>query len=156
MQLKDALIIFVVTMLVIAVFQVQSKFEKEYNYLRYELDLLKQRADSLERWQAELRDWIDQWVVGEFDATAYTLDCGNGDGYTATMTIPRKGVIAVDPKVIPLGTEVYIDGLGWYRAEDTGGLIKGKRIDIYMDDIESALEWGRRKVKLMYRGGRFE
>lgn len=50
--------------------------------------------------------------------------------------------IAVDPEVIPIGTWVYIEGLGVYRAEDTGGAIKGNRIDVFMPTHEDALNFG--------------
>ena len=61
-------------------------------------------------------------------AYAYT-----GGGRTAMGTQARVGEIAVDPSVIPLGTTVYIEGVGERRAEDTGGNIKGNTIDIYMN-----------------------
>ncbi|MEW6458680.1 MAG: 3D domain-containing protein [Bacillota bacterium] len=85
-------------------------------------------------------------------ATAYTPDCGNGDGYTATMTRPRIGVIAVDPLVIPYKTLVYIEKYGYFRAEDTGADIKGNRIDIYMETRAEALEFGRRWVDVKVIG----
>jgi len=85
-------------------------------------------------------------------ATAYTLECGNGDGYTATMTRPRIGIVAVDPRVIPYGYLVYIEGYGYFRAEDTGGDIKGDRIDIYMPSREEALSFGRRWVEVKVIG----
>lgn len=75
-------------------------------------------------------------------ATAYT-HTGNR---TATGTIPRVGVVAVDPKVIPLGTRLYVDGYGFARAEDTGGTIKGDKIDLFMDTAEETKRFGRRWV----------
>ena len=75
-------------------------------------------------------------------ATAYT-HTGNR---TATGTMPRVGVVAVDPKVIPLGTRLYIDGYGFARAEDTGGAIKGDKIDLFLDTSEEAKRFGRRWV----------
>lgn len=85
-------------------------------------------------------------------ATAYTLECGNGDGYTATMTRPRIGIIAVDPRVIPYGYLVYIEGYGYFRAEDTGGDIKGDRIDIFMLSRADAMTFGRRWVDVKVIG----
>ncbi|MBQ3185809.1 MAG: G5 domain-containing protein, partial [Firmicutes bacterium] len=58
-----------------------------------------------------------------------------GGGTTAMGTRARVGEIAVDPSVIPLGTNVYIEGVGARRAEDTGGNIKGNTIDIYMNTL---------------------
>jgi 3D (Asp-Asp-Asp) domain-containing protein len=91
--------------------------------------------------------------VFEFIATAYWLGDGNGDIYTASMTIPRVDrTVAVDPRVIPYGTKLIINGVGGYVAEDTGGAIKGNRIDIYMgDDIDAyykAIEHGVRTVRV--------
>lgn len=64
--------------------------------------------------------------------TAYGIDCTGCTGTTATGTHPEVGrTIAVDPDVIPLGSEVMIDG-HVYIAEDTGGAIKGKAIDMYV------------------------
>lgn len=77
------------------------------------------------------------------DATAY-VETGSR---TFTGTWPQAGrTVAVDPKVIPLGTRLYIEGYGWVVAEDTGGAIKGNKIDIFMDDEDRSLEFGRRNV----------
>lgn len=75
-------------------------------------------------------------------ATAYT-HTGNR---TATGTMPRVGVVAVDPAVIPLGTRLYIEGYGFATAEDTGSAIKGNRIDIFMETEALARRFGRRWV----------
>lgn len=84
------------------------------------------------------------------EATAYTLHEGNGDGYTATMTIPEEGrTVAVDPEVIPYGTKLTINGQSGYIAEDCGGDIKGNRLDIYMNSQPEAVTWGRQEVKVM-------
>jgi len=85
-------------------------------------------------------------------ATAYTHAHpkgdinGTGDGITASGTRVRPGVIAVDPDVIPYGTLVYIEGLGYFRAEDTGGLIRRNRIDVFVESPSRALEFGRQWV----------
>lgn len=86
--------------------------------------------------------------LGEFTFTAYCGEnyphiCNDGDStHTATGTTPKVGrTIAVDPKVIPYGTNVIIDG-HVYVAEDCGGAIKGNRIDIYFESHEEALQFG--------------
>ncbi|AOQ24566.1 hypothetical protein MTAT_19090 [Moorella thermoacetica] len=81
-------------------------------------------------------------------ATAYTASSeeGTADGRTATGIKVRRGVVAVDPKVIPLGTKLYIEGYGEAIAADTGGAIKGNKIDLFMDSKQEALRWGRRWV----------
>jgi N-acetylmuramoyl-L-alanine amidase len=85
-------------------------------------------------------------------ATAYTAYCEGCIGITKTgvdlIANPDARVIAVDPDIIPLGSKVYIEGYGYARAEDTGGAIKGNRIDIYMEHEEDALQYGVRDVKV--------
>jgi len=79
-----------------------------------------------------------------FEATAYTWT-----GYrTATGTWPSRGTVAVDPNVIPLGSVLYVEGYGPAVAADTGGDIKGQRIDLYMDSYEEAIQFGRREVQV--------
>lgn len=68
--------------------------------------------------------------------------CGKSNGITATGTkVAANRTIAVDPRIIPLGSKVVIDG-HTYIAEDTGGNIKGNRIDIYFSSHQEALNWG--------------
>lgn len=90
-------------------------------------------------------------VVNSFtvEATAYTYT-GNR---TATGVYPAEGMIAVDPRVIPLGTKVYVEGYGYAIAADTGGAIKGKIIDVFFPNLRTCLEWGRRSVKIHILSG---
>lgn len=95
-------------------------------------------------------------------ATAYDLSYEStgkrpgdkGYGITAMGTKVRPGVVAVDPRVIPLGTKLYIQSLdgtkdyGFAIAEDTGGAIKGNKIDLFFESRSEALAFGRRKVKV--------
>ncbi len=79
-------------------------------------------------------------------ATAYcALEPGLGPG-TATGMPARKGVIAVDPRVIPLGTRVYVHGYGYAIAGDTGSAIKGNKIDLCYDTLEEMNGWSTRVV----------
>jgi 3D (Asp-Asp-Asp) domain-containing protein len=69
-------------------------------------------------------------------------------GITSTGTEVQEGrTIAVDPEVIPLNSRVYIPGRGLHVAEDTGGAIKGFRIDIYMEAVPRALSFGVRELE---------
>ena len=81
-------------------------------------------------------------------ATAYApFACGGSrSGHTCTGVMAGKGIIAVDPRVIPLGTKLYIEGYGFCVAGDTGGAIKGARIDLGYDTYRQALRFGRRTV----------
>lgn len=84
----------------------------------------------------------------EMVATAYTADCIGCTGYTATGYHAGHGIVAVDPRVIPLGSKLYIPGYGFAIAGDTGGAIVGNRIDLGFDSVADALQFGRRAVKV--------
>ncbi len=71
-----------------------------------------------------------------------------GYGRTATGAFAQRGVVAVDPNVIPLGTKLYIEGYGIATAADTGGAIKGNKIDLCFDSLTDALNFGRRNVNV--------
>lgn len=79
------------------------------------------------------------------EATAYT---SSGGSRTADGSIPRRGIVAVDPSVIPLGTRMYIPGYGYGVARDTGGAVKGNIIDVYMNSESECRQWGRRTVTI--------
>jgi len=89
-------------------------------------------------------------------ATAYTDSPGeNGGSTTASLgNALVDGVVAVDPRVIPLGTKLYIEGYGFAYACDTGSAIKGNRIDLLLPSSAACNEWGRRHVKVHVLSGR--
>ena len=76
------------------------------------------------------------------EATAYTAECEGCIGITKTgvdlNANPDAKVIAVDPSIIPLGSKVYVEGYGYATAEDTGGAIKGNRIDVFVPEQNDA------------------
>ena len=77
-------------------------------------------------------------------ATAYA-----GDTITSTGTVPTEGTtIAVDPSVIPYGSKVYIPGYGMAIAADTGGAIKGNKIDLFLNSENDCINWGVQTVSL--------
>ena len=88
--------------------------------------------------------------VVEMESTAYTPDAGRRHPtfITYTGTKAEYGAIAVDPRVIPLGTLMYVEGYGFGIAEDTGSAIKGNIIDVCIEGRREALLWGRRQVKV--------
>ncbi len=71
-----------------------------------------------------------------------------GYGKTATGSTATKGIVAVDPNVIALGTKVYIPGYGVAVAADTGGAIVGNKIDLCYDSLTDAVNFGRRNIKV--------
>ena len=88
----------------------------------------------------------DYIAVMSMEATAYLPTDGSSAGITATGIKATYGVVAVDPRVIPLGTKVYIPGYGVALAADTGGAIKGYKIDLCMESYAECMQFGRRNV----------
>lgn len=126
-------------------------------------------AHAAERVYYEAKDVYEPAVptsIGWFTITAYCACeecCGKTPddpwyGITATGTRATEGrTVAVDPRVIPLGGTIYFEGpsglVGGYIAEDTGGAIKGNRIDLYFDSHAAALEWGVRTLEVFVMPG---
>lgn len=81
-------------------------------------------------------------------STAYAPGVDGVGTRTATGRRAGYGIIAVDPRVIPLGTRVYVPGYGYALAADTGGAIKGNRVDVCFDSASQARAWGRRTVTI--------
>ncbi|MFJ9300366.1 enterotoxin [Bacillus toyonensis] len=90
-------------------------------------------------------------------ATAYTADPSENGTYGGRVLTamghdltanPNMRIIAVDPKVIPLGSKVWVEGYGEAIAGDTGSAIKGNRIDVLMGSKSKAMNWGRQTVKV--------
>lgn len=102
-------------------------------------------------------DKLNYKYVLECNATAYDMSAEENGGYagqTATGVPLEKGVIAVDPRVIPLGSRVYIEALdgswsyGYAVAADTGGAIKGNRVDLCYRTRSECIQFGRRKCRV--------
>ena len=104
---------------------------------------IEQVAEEVD--EVEVIEEIEEIKPTVFKVTAYcpcAICCGKTDGITATGVKATQGrTIAVDPKVIPYGTEIIING-NTYVAEDCGGAIKGNRIDMYFDSHQEALKFG--------------
>lgn len=85
-----------------------------------------------------------------FTATAYCLQ-----GRTATGGSVRRGIVAADPRVLPLGTRINVNAgsySGSYLVADTGGSVKGRKLDIWVPSCSEARRFGRRSVKVSVSG----
>ncbi len=78
------------------------------------------------------------------NASAYSTD--GATAYTASGRVAQIGVVAVDTSVIPFGTKLYIEGYGYAVAGDTGGAIKGNKVDLFMNTTKECLNFGRQNV----------
>jgi 3D (Asp-Asp-Asp) domain-containing protein len=88
--------------------------------------------------------------AGGFNATAYCLR-----GRTASGGSVRRGIVAADPRVLPLGTRIYLNAgaySGNYVVADTGGGVKGRKLDIWVPNCSEAMRFGRRNVSVNILG----
>ena len=137
----------------------QNELEQIHEDYKLEQEKVDQLTEDLEFVNKELADannTIDDLkddeyklvYMGSFKLTHYCTEkrkhiCGTGAGITATGTKVTAGrTIAVDPSVIPYGTKVYIEGYGWRTAEDCGGSVGGKHIDVAVSSHSTALSMG--------------
>lgn len=105
---------------------------------------------GMPRFQAS-RSNFRRHAIREMEATAYTPDAGRGRHATFRTSTGRRaepGIIAVDPKVIPLGSYVFVEGYGFAVAADVGSAISGNKIDVLVPTRQEALQWGRRTVRV--------
>ncbi len=130
---------------------------------------LSQELEAAFKEQAEIRQKQDEiWQRQErilrifegaetFEVTAYTHVAipgvadinGTGDGLTSIGLPVSERFVAVDPRVIPLRKWLIVEGVGLVYSADTGGAIKGNRIDIFKECRKEAFEWGRRKARVV-------
>lgn len=89
----------------------------------------------------------DYTKVMTMQSTAYTPDVGP-TGMTYSGNYAGKGHAAVDPNVIPIGSVIFVEGYGYALADDIGGSIKGNIIDVGVDNLKQAQQWGNRTVKV--------
>ncbi|MBF0565011.1 MAG: 3D domain-containing protein [Nitrospirae bacterium] len=118
---------------------------------------LKQRNTILSNKVNEMEEtFLSNREKDQFEITAYDpsrKSCGKWAKYNLTKsgtTPQRYRTVAVDPSVIPLGSLVYIESVGWAIAEDTGNLVKGKTIDVFFDSYMEAKQFGRQKLTVYY------
>ena len=100
--------------------------------------------DTVDTSRGTMRFRRAEWM----EASAYLPNDGGGDGITATGIMARHGIVAVDPSFIPLGSRLYIPGYGLALAADTGGAIRGDKIDLCMEDSGDAWRFGRQTIKV--------
>jgi 3D (Asp-Asp-Asp) domain-containing protein len=92
------------------------------------------------------KSWGRQFVVTKYIPQSPAYGVFN-DGFTSTMkkADPDARIVAVDPALVPYGSRVWIEGLGWFNAEDCGSAIKGFRLDILTATTKDAMQFGKQK-----------
>lgn len=100
------------------------------------------------RVESQQRIFAGEFAVYAYCAEQYPHICG-GNPTTASGEPVTPGVtVAADPAVLPLGTRVYIDGIGERVVQDTGGAIRGHKIDLAVEGHQEAVEFGRKTAKI--------
>lgn len=122
----------------------RNEIENKYKELQEEVQVENEYRKAMEEQYNSLSNYH---YLGECTLTAYCCEkykhiCGTGTGITASGLPVQPGLVAVDPSVIPLGSTVIIDGVS-YIAADTGGAIKGNKIDIAFETHEEAANFGK-------------
>lgn len=157
----DFIVVAVYTLVVVTVGMVNStalRLEEQLSGARKEIQNLNNRIAEM---TVDLSLLLPPcYAAEEFIITAYEpseRSCGKWaeTGLTKTGTRPAEfRTAAVDPELIPLGSLIFVSGVGWFVAEDTGRLIKGKRIDLFFNDIKTAVLFGRKKAVVYYPDSR--
>lgn len=156
------LILFISVILIWSSLHIRSEinhYQLEVQRMQLEVEMLRLEQQEMAK---QLRSFLDKWNIAVMEATAYApYDnqsgiCGdNSPSFTATGARPGPGTIAVNPSVIPYQSQMWVQGYGWGRALDTGGIIRARDdlIDVYQDTYSEAIKWGRRKVVVIWSPG---
>ena len=134
----------VLTVIIVLQFVLLQRFVKINHDLLETNEMLTKKVITLQE-KEQINKKFEVKSLGEHVLTFYTHTGYN----TASGVYPRAGrTVAVDTKFIPHGTLLYIEGVGFRMAEDTGGDIKGNRLDIFVDTREEAVKKGVKKAKV--------
>jgi 3D (Asp-Asp-Asp) domain-containing protein len=93
------------------------------------------------------KSWGRRFVVTKYTPTAGGINAFGDGKHTATRmkADPTQRIVAVDPALIPYGSWVWIEELGWFQAQDCGGMIKGFRLDVMNANLKGSLDFGKQK-----------
>lgn len=94
----------------------------------------------------ECTGWRRNWLFIPIYTSGPLIGRRKRVGMTSSGTMARPGTIAADTRLFPYGTVMYVPGYGYGRVEDTGGDIKGRRLDVFFRRHSQAVAWGRRKA----------
>lgn len=157
METKKKRIMATITVMMLTLFLFTSQdVQESVPEANFMYDQLLDVVDGLQKELAEYKEreriFLRRIAHEEYVATAYLpIDPmeGRHSGLTATGALARPYfTVAVDPMVVPINSWIWIDGLGWWKAQDTGNAIRGKKIDLCLSTREEACEFGVRKMRI--------
>lgn len=131
-------------------------FEKLLNDCKRKDKVTSSALDALTRSHTSLMDaskeikevegnsWGRRFRITQYVPHAGGINADSDPTTTATMmkADPKLRIVAVDPALIPYGSKLWIEGIGWYQAQDTGGAIKGYRLDVMAKSLDAAKKFG--------------
>jgi 3D (Asp-Asp-Asp) domain-containing protein len=93
------------------------------------------------------KSWGRRFIVTKYTPSAGGINAFGDGKHTSTMhkADPKQRIVAVDPTLIPYGSWVWIEDLGWFQAQDCGGMIKGFRLDVMNANLKGSLDYGKQK-----------
>ncbi len=160
LSLFELSLLLIVIFLIVCCFQLKQEIKILDKNVSTILDQMVILAENQKEFSHDYYSFRDQFQIGTFKVSAYSpLDDRNGLSSWRGGKIMRTGAvtaenidkgISVDPKVIPLGSKVWIQGIGWRTALDTGGAIRGNKLDIPMRSFNEAIRYGRQDVLVIY------
>lgn len=142
--IKAGIIISILTFVLISITNCQK-----HSLTKYEISNEVFGPPTAEKHMEDIGERPDTFVVTAYLAVDEIENRYHGITFTGVPAKPYH-TVAVDPDVIPLGAWIYIEGLGWWKAEDTGNLIKGNRLDICVTSRGEAVQWGTQKRQVWY------
>lgn len=126
----------------------QQKLSDAENTIKEQETTIQKIKQEEEVQKKKLEDAEKNTYLGNFNLSFYSKEQFPNSS-TSTGVMPQVGVtVAVDPKVIPLGTKIHIEGLGVRIAQDTGGAIKGNKLDVFVETTAEAYQMGRQNRKV--------
>lgn len=153
MKLKIVLIGWIIVILLLALFKVDAAASEQIDIIKEQSNpVVPEVVAKVAPELAPKASKPSRIKLGTFIITYYDADIactGKTDGITNTGIKAKVGkTISVDPSIIPLGSKVYIEGLGYFVAEDTGGAIKENKIDVFVKTHKEANRLGKHKAEV--------
>jgi len=146
--MKKKLIIATLTLLLVLPFSKELSYSQGVNNKLIEKSIESFNIHNPPDNSLKLEKENNYMMIMEASAYTKSVEEGTFKGITKSGTQVSRGTVSVDPRIIPLKTKLYIEDYGEAVALDTGGAIKGNRIDLYMETKKEAIDWGVKEVKV--------
>ncbi|MDP3023955.1 MAG: 3D domain-containing protein [candidate division Zixibacteria bacterium] len=157
MRIKKMGMVGIITLMILILsFFTSQNVQKSAPVVNFLNDQLLEVINSLQKELTVYKDrermFLKHINYEEYIVTAYLpIDSAEGrySGLTASRAVAKPYfTVAVDPTVVPINSWIWIEGLGWWKAQDTGDAIRGQKIDLCLSIREETKKLGRRKMRI--------